>query len=476
MTYSIDMLGIENASGLSRSSKANVAELRDVQSRMAGRNALLDSYYDGTVQVRDFGITIDPETMENDQVCFWPEKVVSALSDRIQLTGWAFPDGADDAGFRALDGRNRIGSAYMRYLPNCLVHGCMFAVTGRGEAGTYVRFHNAKTAAAVPSDDYDSGGVACGMAVASVGRTEWSAGRPVVRRVNLYEPGLVTELTQVAPSRWTARPMPVPERQPLMVAFAHRATGEKPFGQSRISRAVQSITRDAVRTMFRMECSSAFHAMPQKFLMGMAEDQMDTFVEMKRKLYADDVLLMTRDEEGNVPTFGQVSGNSPQPFVEQMRFLASLLAGMTGVPLASLGVVQDNPSSAQAIEAAREDIVVAAMRQTDADAASLRRLAALAMAVEGNTTVDVLSESQRAVSPLFADPRTPSPVSQADAMVKIASVAPWVAETDVFLERLGFSDADIRRLDEAKSRIDARAVLAGTGAQAALQLPAGGAE
>ena len=166
MTYSIDMLGIENAAGLSRSSKANVVELRDVQSRMAGRNALLDSYYDGTVKVSDFGITIDPETMENDQVCFWPEKVVSALSDRIQLTGWAFPDGADDAGFRALDGRNRIGSAYMRYLPNCLVHGCMFAVTGRGESGTYVRFHNAKTAVAAPSDDYDSGGVACGMAVA----------------------------------------------------------------------------------------------------------------------------------------------------------------------------------------------------------------------------------------------------------------------------------------------------------------------
>ena len=108
MTYSIDMLGIENAAGLSRSSKANVAELRDVQSRMAGRNELLDSYYDGTVSVSDFGITIDPETMANDQVCFWPEKVVSALSDRIQLTGWAFPDGTDDAGFRAQIGRAHV--------------------------------------------------------------------------------------------------------------------------------------------------------------------------------------------------------------------------------------------------------------------------------------------------------------------------------------------------------------------------------
>ena len=136
-----------------------------------------------------------------------------------------------------------------------------------------------------------------------------------------------------------------------------------------------------------------------------------------------------------------------------------------------LGVIHDNPSSAQAIEAAREDIVVAAMRQIDADAASLRRLAALAMAVEGNATVGALSESQRGISPLFADPRTPSPVSQADAMVKIASAAPWVAETDVFLERLGFSDVDIRRLNEAKRRIDANAVLAGA-ARAAL--PAGG--
>lgn len=461
MTVDYSLTGIEAAAGLDSLARERVTALRDLRSRVAARNANLDAYYDGTVKVTDFGVTIDPETMPNDQVCFWPEKVVSALSDRIHLQGFSLPDGSQDASLSRVEERNRMANAYMRFMPGCLVHGCMFGVVGRNSAGTYVRFHNVDTAWGLPADDYDSGGVECGMAVAETGRAYWSPTEPVVKAVNLFEPGRVTRIEQRRPGFWSAHPMRVKEKQPMMVAFAHKATGSKPFGQSRINRAVQCITRDAIRTMFRMEVSGAYYSLPQRYLLGMSDEQYDQFVERKQRLYADSMMLMTRDEESNVPVYGQISGNSPQPFIEQMRFLATLLAGTTGVPLASLGVVQDNPSSAEAIDAAREDVILAAMRQMDADRASLARLARLAMAVEGNCLVSDLSPEQRAVEPRFADPRMASVASEADAWCKVAAIAPWAAETPLFFERMGFDAAAVASLQEAKRRYDANQVLAG---------------
>ncbi len=45
--------------------------------------------------------------------------------------------------------------------------------------------------------------------------------------------------------------------------------------------------------------------------------------------------------------------------------------------------------------------------------------------------------------------------SQADAMMKIAVSLPWITDTDVYLERLGFNDAERQRLRASKKRIEA---------------------
>ena len=60
---------------------------------------------------------------------------------------------------------------------------------------------------------------------------------------------------------------------------------------------------------------------------------------------------MTRDEDGNVPTFGQIAAASMEPHIAYMRNLAARFSGATNVPISELGIVQDNPSSAEAIYA-----------------------------------------------------------------------------------------------------------------------------
>ena len=168
----------------------------------------------------------------------------------------------------------------------------------------------------------------------------------------------------------------------------------------------------------------------------------------------------TTDEDGNTPTFGQLSAQSPQPFVDQIRTYAMMFSGATGVPLNSLGIVQDNPSSSQAIEASREDIIVAADDLIVSNRDGLRNMALMAMAVNGNTTIDQLSDEQRSVTAHFSDPSIPSIVGLADALVKVASVAPWLAESEVFLEYLGFGEDDRKRLLSDKAKANAQNMLA----------------
>ena len=48
----------------------------------------------------------------------------------------------------------------------------------------------------------------------------------------------------------------------------------------------------------------------------------------------------------------------------------------------------------------------------------------------------------------------------ADALVKVASVAPWLAESEVFLEYLGFGEDDRKRLLSDKAKAQSQNLLA----------------
>ena len=67
---------------------------------------------------------------------------------------------------------------------------------------------------------------------------------------------------------------------------------------------------------------------------------------------------------------------------------------------------------------------------------------------------DELTDAEKSVIPHFRNPAMPSVAVTADAAVKIATNRPEFAQTDTYLEMLGFSQADIRRIkaQEAKAR------------------------
>lgn len=469
MSCKVDSLpNVEGAAGLDPAEKGELEALLEVFGSVRSRNRELSAYYEQENKVKDIGIDTIPDNVAVDERCDWPRKAVTSVAERSRFDGFALADGGQDPALeRALLNNALIGN-YGRYVPSELTHGCMFATVGRG-AGTSaeVRFHTAETAAA--TWDQGKGRIGSGFVIADSGRTEWSRSEPVPTQVNLHMPGRVLLIKRTGPSEWFAERQQTPIDRPMMEPFCYRATGVKPFGETRITKAVRSIADDVVRTLSYMAVSSAFYAAPQKYLLGLTSEQFEQIKASKWATYIGSIFLSTRDDEGNVPDYGQLAAASPQPYIDLLRTYATMFSGVTGVPLNSLGIVTDNPSSAEAIQAGREDICICAESLNQSNGESLRAVALMAMAVEENKRVEDLSENQKSVMARFRDPSMPSVVSQADAAVKLAGVAEGFGSTDSFWEMVGYDQARTRsvtrqlRQAQARNLVDLAAMTQGGG-------------
>lgn len=446
---SLDILGAINAPGLSDADKEIFEMLIGINSKMAMRNAQKVAYYEGDVQPENIGISVLPPSVRLVEHCDWPRKAVTSVSERSRFSGFVFENGKSEPALDEVVRDNSLIGAYNRHVHSELIHGCMFATVGQNNGKCIVRFHTAETSGAM-WDDY-TGCIAAGFVIAKTELTRWSPNYPVPTQVNLHMPGRVLLFRRLNITDWTLETLNTGIERPLMEAFCYRPTALKPFGQSRIDKTVMSITDNVIRTLQNMTISSALYSSPQKYLLGLSEEQFDSLEKNKWLAYITHVLMTTTDEEGNSPEFGQLSPSSPEPYISVLRTYATLFSAATGVPINSLGIVQDNPSSAEAIDAAREDICICTQDLNESNGESLRNIALLAMACAHDTSIDGLNDNQRSVMAKFLDPSMPSVVSQADAAVKIASAAPWFADSDEFLRMLGMDEATIRQLAATKT-------------------------
>lgn len=145
---------------------------------------------------------------------------------------------------------------------------------------------------------------------------------------------------------------------PLLVPCINRPDAKRPFGHSRISRACMELQKSAKNVLRNIEIAGEYNSHPQKYVLGMAED-----AEFNGRL-ADmsSFLRIDKDEEGDRPVVGQFQQITMNPYVEQMKMMASLFAGETGLTLDDLGFAGANPSSAEAIKATHESLRLTAKK------------------------------------------------------------------------------------------------------------------
>jgi hypothetical protein len=448
----VDLNGITRAAGLTEETAMWAQLLADEYAEHTAHNEMLRRYYDGRVKVSDYGSKAD---VPNDQTCHWPSKAVDALADRITLERFNAPEDYDRAELDAIVEDSNVINGYNRHLVPKLLYGCMAATVTRSRAGRpVVRFHSAETFTAIPSPDGKDGVVGAGLAIARQEFTPWSNRQMVPTIVNLHLPGNVVQLRQVAAGEWVAEDGISAEREPSLYVFSHDGTGTmNAFGRTRITRFVRTLTDDAIRCMWHMQISGAYYSVPKLALLNLLPEQYEAVVGNKLRYQMDRVLATEVDESGGPgTTVQQFSGNSPQPFVDELRALASQFSGATGVPLNSLGIVQDNPSSAEAIGAAREDICLIASRDIEQDKRTLAKVIRAAIAIGRNTTVEGLDEDVLGIKASFAKPMLYSDAARADWATKVNSIRPGFGQTDVAARMVGIDDADLESVKSDEVR------------------------
>ena len=398
------------------------------------KNQLRRRYYDGENVLKDLGISIPPSLRNIETVVGWPKKAVSAMASRSRFDGFTVGDEVLSKQVEQLVRRCNLKRKYKQACESELIAGCDFVTLSKGAEGeppVIITTHSAEDGTAIW--DERMGRIRCGLVIMHYG----DSGMP-------DEIALYTDKTTVhidaSGDGIVIENMPHRMGRPLMEALAYNPTEDQPLGQSRITRAVRSITDSGVREALRTEISAEFFTAPQKYLLGVDSDP------FKKKTvweaYIGSILAISQNEDGSTPTFGQLSQGSMQQHTDYMRALAARFSGETNVPVSQLGVIHDNPSSAEAITQANEPLIMEVTDLNEGNGEALVTIAKMALAIANDVTLDSYDELQIAAN--FKNPLMPSIASQADAMVKIASVVPEFAATEVFWEQLGFGE-DMRQ-------------------------------
>lgn len=446
--------------GLSGKERRKLQELANVYQYHQAHNAIKDKYYEGHVTLGDVNLGIAlPDGLRKIEVgCNWGQKAVDALASRSMFDGFVGSGEAADK-VTKLVASNRLLAEYGKACRDELKHGCVFATLSADDTvGCRIRFHSTKSAAALWNGE--KGRIDCGLAIIDTVpdekyRDTW---RPHI--VNFYTDDAVIVLT-MQNGYWSAKRHPNRMGRPLMEPMIWNATTGKPFGRSRLKRAVRSLIDDYIRIVANATIALEFDTTPQKYLLGVTDDQYDAIIGDKFKQYIGNILAATTNPEtGENPTFGQLTQGSLQPHVDKMRLTATQFSAATGLTITDVGIVNDaNPTSSDAILAQSQTLVLMAQQLNTGNGDALRTIIRMAQAVARNVTMAELTQEELDVMAHFKNPAMPSVAVTADAAIKIASARKEFASTDTFLEMIGFDQADIRRIKAQEQRVRGQQVL-----------------
>lgn len=412
------------------------------------RNQVRERYYGAKNGLHDLGISIPPQLKNIESVVGWPAKAVDDLAARSVLKAFTF-DGRESEELAAVIDDSGFLPTYEQAVTSELVNSCSFVTVSKGSLGeqeVIVSAYSASNAAALW--DWRRKRILCGIAVIDV--TEDGLGRCKPSWVNLYTDSCTAMCRRAGNGRWEVDRVENPIGRPLMEPLTYMPSLDRPFGKSRISRPVMAIADSALRCSLRTEISAEFFTTPQRYAIGIDKD---TFGRdeaersaNKLKAYLGGIFALSANKNGDIPHVGQLPQMSMQPHSDYLMTLAKRFAGETSIPVQSLGIIQDNPSSAEAIHASTGDLIIKAEKLNRGNSRSLKTVARMIMCCIRKTTMDGLTEEELSVTPRFENPMRPSMASRADFAVKVASMVPQYAMTKACWRDLGYDEEDVRSI------------------------------
>lgn len=448
-------LGIGKINGLPSIEEVKLRKLIKLWDNHKSSNDKKNRYYGGHVRLSDVNLGIAlPNGLNSLEIgCEWGAKTVDVLAARSMFDGFVSSNGKNNDLLQKIMSDNRLISEYMKACKDQLKYGCTFATLSADEdIGCKIRFHSPLTASAIWNGE--KGRIDCGLAIIDT-KIDNKDQTYKPSHVNLYTDTDIWELTNISDSNeWKAEKFPHIMGRPLMEPLVWNATSDKPFGRSRIKEPVRRLIEGYVRTVANASIALEFSTTPQKYLLGITDEQYDALINEKFKTYVGSIIAgTTNPDTGQTPEFGQLSQGTLEPHVQMLRMLATQFSAATGLTVTDTGVVNDaNPTSSDAILAQSQTLVLLAEQLNTTNSDALKVIARMAQAIVRGVELDKLTDEEESIVPHFKNPAMPSVSVTADAAVKIASVRPNFSQTDTFLEMVGFDQADIRRINAQEQR------------------------
>ena len=442
--------------GLDTKEVADLTDLVTIYEYHLSKNYTKERYYEGSITLNEVNLGIAlPNGLKNLEIgCAWGGKCVDVLAAKSMFDGFVGLNGEDVAELDEIALENNLLFEYGKATRDELKFGCTFATLAKGGDGKVkIKFHSPRTAAA--KWDGIRNRIKCGFAIIDTVQDEKDANKWIPSLINYYTDDAIWVFTYINGSYYAEKHTHRMGR-PLMEALIWNSTSNKPFGRSRIKEPVRRLIDGYIRTVANATIGLEFATSPQKYLLGVSDDQFDAVVSDKFRQYVGSIITTTPNPEtGENPQFGQLMQGSITPHVDMMRILSTQFSAATGLTVSDTGVVNDaNPTSSDAIIAQSKTLIEMAEELNKGNGNALRTIAMMALAISHNTTLDGLTDEQKAIIAHFKNPAMPSIATTADAAIKIASARTGFASTDTFLEMIGFDQAEIRRIrnQEAKAR------------------------
>jgi len=445
--------GFAKAEGLPKEERALAGELLEIYEQHSTGNAEKERYYNQEVTAGEcnLGIALPSGLNDFEMSCCWPEKAVTALADRSRFDGFVTEGGEPMRELDDIVRDNRLVTAYQMAVIDELKHGGILATLAASPTvGCSVRFHTFESSAARWNGALQR--IDAAMATVDVRRSSDGL---------LYEPSIVNLYTEDATwvvandgNAWHARRAENGLGRCMATVLRNQPTNSQPLGTSRITRSVRTLTRGYIRTMTLATIGLEFSTSPQKYLMGVSDEQYDALINSKFAKYIDSLMLGTVDPDtGQVPTYGQLAQGTLQPHVDMLRMLSTQYAAATCLSVTDAGVVNDaNPTSSDAITAQNDKLVRRAEDLNALNADELRDIALMALAVKRNQSLSQLSDEDRNLMAHFLPASMPNQAAMGDWAVKLAQADPDFAGTDAFYEMQGFDKPTIARIQAQKRR------------------------
>jgi hypothetical protein len=247
------------------------------------RNLLRTKYYDGRNELKNLSIAVPDSMAGISEVVGWPQKSVDALADRIVFDGFVGvgDDSRDPLGLDSILSDNDFDVELPQAIRSALTHSCSFLNVRSAEPEDGLR---SKVSVSFRSALYETGlwdyarrGLSAALSITDIDRSQYAQANTIVpSELMLYMPGYTIRIRRTQSGRYHADAPrnTYMDHVPVYLIPYHQDLN-RPFGRSRISREVMSITDTAVRTMLRMEVSAEFYSSPQRYLIGADEPPED---------------------------------------------------------------------------------------------------------------------------------------------------------------------------------------------------------